>query len=176
MFGLSFGEILIILVVALMVLGPTGMPRLARTLGKGLREFRKATGDIRGAFEAEFYKLDQEVEKVAATGRAATLESANAPPVDPAEGLAPAAGSGVEGAVSRNAEEAGASALMSAAHAAPEGTTPAVPAALRPPEGTAPAASEAVVASAPPAAEADQPPAEKQAQPGAAGRPADERA
>lgn len=62
MFGLSFGEVLIILVVALMVLGPSGMPKLARTLGKGLRDFRRATGELRGAFEEEFYQLDQSIE------------------------------------------------------------------------------------------------------------------
>lgn len=65
MFGLSFGEVLIILVVALLVLGPSGMPKLARTLGKGLRDFRRATGELRGAFEDEFYQLDQQISQPA---------------------------------------------------------------------------------------------------------------
>lgn len=58
MFGLSFGELLIIGVVALLVLGPQGLPSLARTVGKALRQFRNATGDLRQAMESEFYRMD----------------------------------------------------------------------------------------------------------------------
>ncbi|HSB19083.1 MAG TPA: twin-arginine translocase TatA/TatE family subunit, partial [Anaeromyxobacteraceae bacterium] len=47
MFGLGFGEILIILVLALVLLGPSKLPDAAKQLGKGLREFKKATDDLR---------------------------------------------------------------------------------------------------------------------------------
>ena len=40
-------ELVLILVVALLVLGPKRMPELARTLGKGLGEFRRASADLR---------------------------------------------------------------------------------------------------------------------------------
>ncbi len=40
-------ELVLILVVALLVLGPKRMPELARTLGKGLNEFRRASSDLR---------------------------------------------------------------------------------------------------------------------------------
>jgi sec-independent protein translocase protein TatB len=147
MFGLSFGEILIILVVALLVLGPTGMPKLARTLGKGLRDFRRATGDIRGAFETEFYNLDQEVDKVAAATRDQTpsIQGANAPPVAAAEGIEPAA---AEAALPHAPE---AFAPQPAPGTAPAGT------AARRPEGTIAAPAPNAVATAPaetPAAEA----------------------
>ena len=46
MFGLGAGEILLILVIALIVLGPAKLPEIAKQLGKGLREFRKATSDF----------------------------------------------------------------------------------------------------------------------------------
>lgn len=39
-------ELAVILVVALLVLGPRRLPEMARTLGKGLAEFRKVTGDV----------------------------------------------------------------------------------------------------------------------------------
>jgi len=57
-FGLSFGELVIIFGVALLVLGPKGLPELARKLGGWMRQFRSATSELRGTFESEFYKMD----------------------------------------------------------------------------------------------------------------------
>ena len=53
MFGLSFGEIVIIAVIALLLLGPDKLPEAAKTLGKGLREIRKATDDLKDQVEKE---------------------------------------------------------------------------------------------------------------------------
>lgn len=49
MFGIGIQEAVVILAVALLVLGPTKLPGVARTLGKGLRELRKASDDLRSA-------------------------------------------------------------------------------------------------------------------------------
>jgi sec-independent protein translocase protein TatA len=46
MFGIGWSELLLILVVALLVLGPTKLPEVAKGLGKGLREFKKALNEI----------------------------------------------------------------------------------------------------------------------------------
>lgn len=46
MFGLGAGEILIILVFALIFIGPKKLPELAKSLGKGLREFQKAKDEL----------------------------------------------------------------------------------------------------------------------------------
>jgi sec-independent protein translocase protein TatB len=53
MFGLSFGEIVIIAVIALLLLGPERLPEAAKTLGKGLRELRRATDDLKDQVERE---------------------------------------------------------------------------------------------------------------------------
>lgn len=58
MFGLGFWEIAMILGVALLVLGPSKLPDLARSLGKGLREFRKATEEFKSTIEEEAYRPD----------------------------------------------------------------------------------------------------------------------
>ncbi len=46
MFGLGAGEILVILVLALIFIGPKKLPELAKSLGKGLREFQKAKDGV----------------------------------------------------------------------------------------------------------------------------------
>ena len=58
MLGIGMQEILIILVVALIVIGPKRLPDLAKTLGKGFAEFRKAADDLQ-----ETVRLDLQREK-----------------------------------------------------------------------------------------------------------------
>ncbi len=53
MFGLSFTEVLIIAVLALILLGPDQLPTAARTAGKWMREFRRATEDLKDQIETE---------------------------------------------------------------------------------------------------------------------------
>jgi sec-independent protein translocase protein TatB len=53
MFGLGMGELLVILAVALLVLGPKRLPDLASGLGKAIREFRKATSDLQSQLEVD---------------------------------------------------------------------------------------------------------------------------
>ncbi|MFZ4714335.1 MAG: Sec-independent protein translocase protein TatB [Bacteriovoracaceae bacterium] len=43
MFGLGFGELLVIAVIALIFIGPKKLPELAKGLGQGLREFQNAS-------------------------------------------------------------------------------------------------------------------------------------
>jgi sec-independent protein translocase protein TatA len=51
-FNVGPTEILVILLIALLVFGPKRLPEVGRTVGKGLREFRRATNEIRGDIES----------------------------------------------------------------------------------------------------------------------------
>ena len=81
MFGLGFGEIVIIAILALLLLGPDRLPEAAKTLGKTLRDVRRATDDIKGQIETELYADERKATKPALVP--------NTPPV-PAAPLAPA--------------------------------------------------------------------------------------
>lgn len=113
MFGIGMPELAVILVVALIVLGPRRLPEMARALGKGLAEFRKVTGDVnkelegarelieREAREHERLQRDQAREQRLAETRSAqekpnapegsSAEPAAASPKTPASAAAPAA-------------------------------------------------------------------------------------
>ena len=53
MFGIGPLELTVILVVALLVMGPKKLPELARTLGRGLAEFRRASNDLKRSIDME---------------------------------------------------------------------------------------------------------------------------
>jgi Tat protein translocase TatB subunit len=53
MFGIGFPELLLIMALALIVLGPKRLPDLARALGRGLSEFKKATDELKQTFDEE---------------------------------------------------------------------------------------------------------------------------
>ena len=52
-FGIGAGEILLILIVALIIWGPNKLPRIARTLGNVTRQLKKATSDFTTAIARE---------------------------------------------------------------------------------------------------------------------------
>ncbi len=51
MFGIGMPEMMVILVVALIVIGPTRLPEIARSLGKGYAEFARSFRDVKRGFE-----------------------------------------------------------------------------------------------------------------------------
>jgi Tat protein translocase TatB subunit len=53
MFGIGLQELFIILVIALLVLGPEKLPDLARAIGKGVGEFRRATSELKESINSD---------------------------------------------------------------------------------------------------------------------------
>jgi Tat protein translocase TatB subunit len=53
MFGIGTSEILIILLIALLVLGPNEIPKLAKTLGRGMRELERAKNELKDSIQFE---------------------------------------------------------------------------------------------------------------------------
>lgn len=84
MLNVGAGELVVILVAALVLLGPKRLPELARGLGKFMREFRRQTDEVRMVVEREFYRMDQEVGVTDAPPATAVVE-AKAEPPDPSK-------------------------------------------------------------------------------------------
>ncbi len=89
MFGIGLPELIIIMVIALIIIGPSKLPDLARALGKGMAEFKKATQEIKDSLD-----VDQDFQDIR-NDLSDTVSSLNRPmeeqePVDKApEGGAP---------------------------------------------------------------------------------------
>ena len=61
MFGLGFGEILIICGVALLVFGPEHLPELARSLGKTVAEFRRTMDEVKREIHLPPEKREEQI-------------------------------------------------------------------------------------------------------------------
>jgi TatA/E family protein of Tat protein translocase len=59
MFNIGPLELMVILIVALVVVGPKRLPEVGKTIGRSLREFRKATDEVRSSFD---FNLDDDPE------------------------------------------------------------------------------------------------------------------
>jgi TatA/E family protein of Tat protein translocase len=53
MFGIGMPEMILILAIALIVMGPKKLPDLARSLGRALREFKKATNELKETMQID---------------------------------------------------------------------------------------------------------------------------
>ncbi len=62
MFGIGSTELLVILVIALLVLGPKNLPKIAQTLGKAMGQFQKVSKDFQRTLNTEI-AIEEEVDK-----------------------------------------------------------------------------------------------------------------
>jgi sec-independent protein translocase protein TatB len=142
MFDIGWSEMALILLVALIVIGPKDLPRVARTMGQWVgkgramaREFQRALEDM--AREAELDKVKSEVEKAGRTNLGKTIEKTIDPSGELSRAFDPKAGSGRASSGTRANGDQAASAPAQPASA------PVAPAT---PESLAPAGNGAGVA------------------------------
>ena len=53
MFGIGMPEMILILAIALIVIGPKKLPDLAKSLGRAMREFKKATNEFKDTLQID---------------------------------------------------------------------------------------------------------------------------
>src|SRR5262249_36447027 len=81
MFGIGMPELMVIFVIGLVVLGPKRLPELARSLGRSLAEFRRASNDMRREFMSA--TDDADLSAPALTARATPPAAQPPPPATP---------------------------------------------------------------------------------------------
>jgi len=89
MFNIGPQELLLILVLALLVVGPQRLPEIARTIGKGMREFRKAQDEVKKTIQIN---LDEPSTATTRTPRRLPVEqpaSSDASSAEPTDGSEP---------------------------------------------------------------------------------------
>jgi Tat protein translocase TatB subunit len=77
MFGIGMPELLLLLAIALIVVGPKKLPELAKALGRGIAEFKKATNELKESLDTstDFSELKQSFDDIQETVVDATLPS-----------------------------------------------------------------------------------------------------
>lgn len=129
MFGIGSTELLVILLVALIVLGPKSLAKVSRSLGKAMGEFRRVSTDFQRTLNAESAEADLREREAARrkaaadagvpTGKDTPAQPAPAPEAtaaaDEADSLTPPEGSPLAEALARARAEA---------EAATDGTAP----------------------------------------------------
>ncbi|MDQ2654488.1 MAG: Sec-independent protein translocase protein TatB [Chloroflexota bacterium] len=59
MFGIGYQEMFVVLVVAMVIFGPSRLPELAGQVGRWVRDFRRMSSDLTGEFSSTFSEIDE---------------------------------------------------------------------------------------------------------------------
>jgi len=89
MFNIGLPELLIIVAIALIVFGPNKLPELAKAFGRAMREFKKATEEVKESFEAETKELEEYKHTLTNENLLADLAEKISPPEPAAEETSP---------------------------------------------------------------------------------------
>ena len=57
---LGSGEIVVIFILALLLFGPKELPKIGKTIGKAMTEFRRAQSELKATFDREMVNLERE--------------------------------------------------------------------------------------------------------------------
>lgn len=115
MFGIGSTEFLVIILVALLVLGPRNLAKVSRTVGKYMGEFRRISTDFQRTLNAEVAEEEREENREAVRRKVAKAKEARAKrqkaeaaaPAQAAQsGQAPAAAAGQQAQAAANSAQA----------------------------------------------------------------------
>lgn len=79
MFGIGMPELVIIFVIALLVFGPKELPKIGKTIGRVMGEFRRASDELKDGIQREIDMVEREQSEVTASSEV----SSEAVPVEP---------------------------------------------------------------------------------------------